>query len=254
MVLLIFFFLIGLFLGSFFNVVILRVPKKESIVYPASHCPKCGNKLKWYMNIPLFSYIFLKGRCAYCNAKISSQYPFVEVFTGLGFAFSFYLYGFSLTTLDFIFFFSALFISSVIDINEMILPPEILILPFLWRIFFNIKKDIILINSISFAIFFIFMWLIAFIGKKLYKKEALGGGDIYYSAFIAFFIGWKRMIPALFLAFIVASLTGFIIALIKRKSVRDTVIPLGPFLSLGGIFAYIWGENVISWYLTFFRG
>src|SRR5680860_52501 len=114
-------FILGLIVGSFSNVCIYRIPKNESIVYPASHCPKCSSKIKPYDNIPLLSYILLKGRCRNCKSKISIQYPIVEFFTGLIYLIIYLLYGLSIQTLVYIILSSALIIIAFVDLNEQVI-------------------------------------------------------------------------------------------------------------------------------------
>ncbi len=247
------FVITGLLFGSFFNVLIYRIPKNESIAYPPSHCMSCGKTIKWYMNIPVFSYIFLKGKCAWCGAKLSFQYPLVELFTAGIFAAGYLFYGLTFMTLDFILFLSALLIITVTDFNEFIIPWEVLVLPFAWRIFFNIRLGIIGERAAAFALFFGLIWLIGFIGEKVYKKEVMGGGDVYYMGFLAFFTGLKEGVLLLLIAALSASIIGYTYAAIKRKSPRETMLPFGPFLSLGGLIAYLWGSGIMEWYMGLMR-
>ncbi len=246
------FFIFGTVFGSFFNVLIYRIPHNLSIIKPASYCTNCGKKLKWYMNIPILSYVFLKGRCAYCNFKISIQYPLVEAMSGLIFLSGYLLYGISLTTADYILFTCTLFIISVIDFKHFIIPISILIPAFLWRIFFNIKTGQIWMNLLGLVAGFGFVYFLMVFGEKIFKKEAMGGGDVYYTGFIGFFIGIKLMV----LMFLIASLTGVLFGLVSmlldklRKKEVKMVIPFGPFLSLGALIAYLWGAEIIKWYLA----
>ena len=243
----------GLLFGSFFNVVIYRVPAGKSIAFPPSHCMSCGKPIKWHMNIPVLSYLFLKGRCAWCGAKLSIQYPLVELAAGLIFAWSYSSRGLSLAAVDLILFACTLLIITVIDFNEFIIPWEILIPAFAWRVFFNIKEGVILERSIAFAVFFALIWLIGFVGKKVYKKEVMGGGDVYYTAFLAFFVGLAGGVLLLLLAALSASVIGYTYAALKKKSPRDTMLPFGPFLSLGALIAYLWGSGLIVWYAELMR-
>jgi|SRR6056297_323348 len=246
------FFLFGLVFGSFFNVLIYRLPENKSIFKPPSHCTECGKSLKWYMNIPVFSYIFLKGKCHYCNARISFIYPLVELLTGGIFLSGYLFHGLSLYTIDFIIFLSTLLVISIIDFKHFIIPWSILIPAFLWRIFFNIYTNRIVENFIAFIVGFGFIYFLMVFGEKIFKKEAMGGGDVYYTAFIGFFIGLKLLV----LMFLIASFTGMIFGIVNmiisklRKKEISMVIPFGPFLSIGAIVSYIWGYSIINWYLN----
>ncbi|HDS02648.1 MAG TPA: prepilin peptidase [Firmicutes bacterium] len=242
------FFFLGLFFGSFFNVVIYRVPRNLSIVFPGSRCPVCAAAIRWYQNIPLFSYLLLKGKCVSCKTPISVRYPLVELAGGLIFMAGYFYGGLSLETCDMIFFVSALFLVTVIDFAHMIIPWEVLVPAFVWRLFYNLDKGILGERALSFLLFFALIWLIAFVGRLIYKKEAMGGGDIYYTAFLAFFVGWKSGVLLLLLAAISAALAGYLYAFISKKNVRETFLPFGPFLSLGAFAAYFWGEALLAWY------
>lgn len=246
------FFFVGLFFGSFFNVVIYRVPRDLSIVRPGSRCPACSTPIAWYGNIPLLSYLFLRGRCEACKAPIALRYPLVELSGGLIFLAGYLYGGLTLSAVDLILLLSTLFIVTWIDFTHMIIPWEVLVPAFLWRVFYNIRQGIIGERILSFLLFFALIWLIAFLGKAFYKKEAMGGGDIYYTAFLAFFIGWKNGIILLLTAALSAALIGYLYAFITRKNVRETMLPFGPFLSLGALIAYFWGDLLLAWYMGLF--
>ena len=231
-------FVLGLLFGSFYNVVGLRLPKRESIVFPGSHCPKCGHKLMWYENIPLISYIFLKGRCRKCKCTISVWYPAIELFTALLFLISYYVFGISEE------FFISIVISSLVaiifvsDVNYMIIldSPLVIgaILIFLIIFIYNYFNSVLYSLLNGFIIFGI-MYLIMLLGNFIFKKESLGGGDIKLSFVAGLALGIKLgifyIILAAFLAFPYA-----VFVTIRNK---ENMLPFGPFLASSLLIIYL---------------
>jgi len=244
----------GLMIGSFLNVVICRVPLDQSIINPPSHCPKCNQRIKWYMNIPLLSYIFLRGRCGYCKSPISWQYPLIEFITAVIITGSYLVYGISFEAVSAAVFVIILLIISIIDIRHFIIPWEILIPGMLWQIYFVVKQGHWLQATAAFFVAGIVILTILVIGKYFYKKDAMGGGDVYYAAFIAFFLG-LHLLPLFFImSFISGSIIGVIVSRFVKKNIREMIIPFGPFLSVSGLVCYFWGDNIWDWYLITVRG
>src|SRR5680860_1649963 len=245
-------FMLGLIVGSFSNVCIYRIPKNESIVYPASHCPKCSSKIKPYDNIPLLSYILLKGRCRNCKSKISIRYPIVELVTGLIYLIIYLIYGLSVQTLIYILLSSALIIIAFIDLDEEIVP-DVISVPGI-VIGFIISFFVPYISFINSALGIVvgggIILIIGLAGSVIFKKEAMGGGDVKLAAMIGAFLGWRYIIISLFLGFFLGALAGIILILSKIKK-REDVIPFGPFIVLGSFITLFWGEKIISWYLGF---
>jgi len=244
--------ILGLIVGSFSNVCIYRIPKNESIVYPASHCPKCRSIISPKDNIPLLSYILLKGRCRNCKSKISIQYPVVELLTGLTYLIIYVIYGLSIQTLIYIILSSALIIIAFIDLNEQIIPDVIslpgIVIGFILSFF---VPYISFINSASGVVVGGgIILVIGLAGSVIFKKEAMGGGDVKLAAMIGAFLGWRYIIVSLFLGFFLGALTGIILIMAKIKK-REDAIPFGPFIALGSIITLLWGEKIISWYLGF---
>jgi leader peptidase (prepilin peptidase)/N-methyltransferase len=245
-------FVLGLIVGSFSNVCIYRIPRNESVIYPASHCPKCLTKIKPVDNIPLLSYILLKGRCRNCESKISIQYPVVEFLTGLIYLIIYLIYGLSIQSLVYIILSSALIIIAFIDLQEQIIPDIIslpgivvgLILSFIvpYMSFINSALGALVGGGI--------ILIIAWVGSIIFKKEAMGGGDVKLAAMIGAFLGWRYTIISLFLGFFLGALTGIILIIAKIKK-REDAIPFGPFIVLGSIITLLWGENILLWYLGF---
>jgi len=245
-------FILGLVVGSFNNVCIYRIPRNESIIYPASHCPKCHSPIKPIDNIPLLSYILLKGRCRNCGSKISIQYPVVELLTGLIYLIISLIYGLSVQTLIYIILSSALIIIAFIDLNEEIVP-DVISLPGI-VIGFIISFFVTYISFINSALGILagggIILIIGLAGSVIFKKEAMGGGDVKLAAMIGAFLGWKYIIVSLFLGFFLGAVTGIILILSKIKS-REDLVPFGPFIVLGSFVTILWGEKIISWYLGF---
>ena len=243
-------FVLGLIVGSFSNVCIYRVPRNESVIYPGSHCPKCHSNISPIDNIPLLSYILLKGRCRNCRSKISIQYPVVEFLTGLIYLIIYLIYGLSIQSLVYLILSSALIIIAFIDLNEQIVPDVIslpgigvgLILSFFvpYISFINSALGVVVGGGI--------ILIIALVGSMIFKKEAMGGGDVKLAAMIGAFLGWRYAIISLFLGFFLGALTGIILIMAKIKK-REDAIPFGPFIALGSIITLLWGEQIISWYL-----
>ena len=244
--------LLGLIVGSFSNVCIHRIPRNESIVYPASHCPKCRTTIRPIDNIPLLSYILLKGRCRNCKSKISIQYPIVEFITGLIYLIIYLIYGLSIQTLIYIILSSALIIIAFIDLNQQIIP-DVISLPGI-AIGFILSFFVPYIAFINSALGVVVgggvILIIGLGGSVIFKKEAMGGGDIKLAAMIGAFLGWRYIIISLFLGFFLGALIGIILIMTKIKK-REDVIPFGPFIILGSFITLIWGEKIISWYLGF---
>ncbi len=216
--------LFGLLFGSFLNVLILRIPKDESVVFPASHCPKCNNNLKWYHNIPLFSWLFLGGKCAFCKEKISIQYPLIELSSAIIFALSYYLRDGDLfysvvTGLVF----ALLLGLSLIDFRYKAVPDSLNLGALTLAIF---ASSTILTNFVNALLFAGGFALLRFYVSFFLKKEALGEADIMIAATIGAMVGVKMGLVAIFLSAVIA-LPVFII--IKEK---DFEVPFIPFLAL----------------------
>ncbi len=242
------FFIIGLIIGSFLNVVIYRIPRKKSLVKPPfSVCPYCGAKIAFYDNIPLISYLILKGRCRHCKAKIPITYPLIELLTALFFVSNFYFFGLSLQFLSAAVLTSALIAISMIDIQFKIIPNAITWPITVVGLILSVLMD--LSNwwmPLAFSAgAFVFMLII-----HLIYPRGMGMGDIKLSMMVGAFLV-KSVIPALFFGFLAGSIFG-LFALITRKKKLKQTIPFGPFIAIGSIIALYWGNDIINWYLKFF--
>jgi leader peptidase (prepilin peptidase)/N-methyltransferase len=240
----------GALVGSFLNVCIFRLPKKESIIWPGSHCPHCKKPIKFYDNIPLISYILLMGKCRYCKNPISFQYPLVEGTTALCSLFLIMEFGPSLGYLFYFALVAALIVITVIDLYHQIIPDVIslpgigvgliasLILP--QNTFLNSLIGVLLGGGSRVIVGTLYQWL--------FKREGMGGGDVKLLAMIGAFLGWKAVILTILLSSLIGSITGIIIMVLKGKDFKYA-IPFGPFLSLGAVISLFYGESLINWYL-----
>lgn len=241
--------LLGALVGSFLNVCIKRLPQEESIVYPGSHCPRCGHPIRFYDNIPIVSYLLLQGRCRDCGRPISIQYPVVEAVTAVGSLFLFLRYGVSLSYLFYFAFFSAMVVVTVIDLYHQIIP-DVISLP---GIAVGLLGALV-IPEITFwdsVIGFLLgggsLFLVATGYQWLFKREGMGGGDVKLLAMIGAFLGWKAVILTILLSSLLGSVIGIGVMLVKGKDLKYA-IPFGPFLAAGAVIALAWGQRIIRWY------
>jgi len=248
-VILIFAFLFGLAWGSFLNVVIYRVPEGVSLLRPRSFCPVCGNKIKWYDNIPLLSYIILRGRCRYCGAKIPLRYPIVELWTGLTFVFLWKNFsafplemarGFVFTTL--------LIVLAGIDSWKMLLP-DIFTLPGIaagvaFSFFLPPGPKSSLLGAV---LGYISLWLVYKIFLLLTGKEGMGYGDFKMFAMIGAFMGVKQLIPVILVSSLAGVIVGLGIMIFRRK--REVVLPYGVFMGLGAWVLYVFKIDLFKLYI-----
>lgn len=240
----------GALVGSFLNVCIIRLPKEESIITPGSHCPHCKKAIKFYDNVPLVSYLLLRGECRYCKNTISFQYPLVEGITALSSLFLFMRFGPSLSYLVYFAFVTALIVITVIDLYHQIIPDMIslpgigvgllasLIFPHI--AFLDSLRGVLWGGGSLFLVATLYQWF--------FKREGMGGGDVKLLAMIGAFLGWKAVILTILLSSLIGSISGIIIMVLKGKDFKYA-IPFGPFLSLGAVIALFFGENIIRWYL-----
>jgi len=230
-----FFFILGTFFGSFANVVIRRLPYGRSIIKPASHCPKCLIPLKYIDNLPVISFLFLRGKCRNCKTKISFEYPVVELLASLLFLFGYLNFGISINLLIFLILSIVLIIISFIDINLRIIPDVLTIALLIFGLassFFNPIVNFRILNSLSGALFGgVFLYLVAWLGAKIYKKEVMGGGDVKLLAAGGSVLGLQNIFAALLIACFIGGITGLFLILIGKKKKTD-FIPFGPFISI----------------------
>lgn len=236
-------FTYGIIIGSFLNVLIYRIPKKEDFTFTRSHCMNCGYQLQWFDLIPLFSYIFLKGRCRKCGEKISLQYPLIEALNGILYVVIFVRVGFCADGILYCLAASAMLALSVIDLRTF----EI---PFGFNVFIACLGVVMLALHMrqwqQYVIGFFAVSLCLYIIVVVSNGRAMGMGDVKLMAASGLLIGWQKNFLALFLACIV----GSVIHLIRMKVTKaDHVLAMGPYLSIGIFISMLFGDDMIQWYV-----
>ena len=251
-----FIFIIGAMLGSFFNVCIYRLPRGEGIIFPGSHCPKCQAQLKPWDNIPILSYIFLRGKCRYCNGIISSRYILVESITGLLYLGLYLRFGLGVEFFYYIFFISVLVIITFIDIEHFLILDKITYPSMVVGLMAClIKKDLaggaigLLVGAgIIYGIVVVSAVILKMINHPCKDEGGMGLGDVKLGGVMGVFLGWKFVLVALFLACLFGSIIGLFLIFLKLKK-RTDYIPFGPYLAMGSLVVVLWGEKVLGWYL-----
>lgn len=235
-------FLYGTVIGSFLNVCIYRIPKKESLL-PHSHCMSCGCKLHWYDMFPVFSYIFLRGRCRNCKARISLQYPLIEAFNGISYLIVFMANGISMESVLYCLMASALLVISVIDERTFEIPVVLNLFLFGLGIISciidraHLTEHLIGMVSVSLALYLLYV---------ISGGCAIGGGDVKLMGAGGLILGWKLII----LAFFTGCILGAFIHVLRMKfSKAERMLAMGPYLSAGILIAALWGDRMIEWYL-----
>jgi leader peptidase (prepilin peptidase)/N-methyltransferase len=237
-------FIFGAVVGSFLNVCIFRMPAKTSIIKPLSQCPHCHHPIRFYDNIPLISYIVLKGKCRDCGGKISWRYPLVELLTAVLSLFMFIKFGLTLNFLIYFIFVSVLIIIAFIDLDHQIIP-DVLTLPgipifFLLAVF--VVKDVPWLDAlIGLLVGGGVLFGIAFVYELITKREGMGGGDIKLLAMIGGFLGWKSLIFILLFSSFSGAIVGIAAMIIKKQDMKYAV-PFGPFLSAAAVAYLFWGD------------
>ncbi|NLY17363.1 MAG: prepilin peptidase [Clostridiaceae bacterium] len=252
-------FIIGTVMGSFYNVVIYRVPECKSIIKPRSSCGDCGKILEPFDLIPVFSYIFLKGKCRYCKQPISLQYPLVELLTGLLFVFLYLRFSISVEFIFSVYISSILLIVFFIDLKHMIIPNGLVVaaligssILFILRFFYD---DSIIVGEpwyfplLGMVIPSVFLLLVAIFGYIANKGEAMGMGDVKIFAPIGLFLGLKLSVLALFLSMLIGGLAGLILIVAGIKE-RKSQVPFGPFIVAGSLLSLFYGNEILTWYFS----
>jgi len=233
------FFIFGIVIGSFLNVVILRIPKKESVVFPASHCPTCKTPLKWWHNIPIFSYIALKGKCAFCHEKISIQYPLVELISGVIVTLVYYKMGFNIFSVMMMATFLSLLVSSMVDLKYKAITYIMNVLPITFAIFSSQNITENFTNALLFAGGAVF---IRDYVSAIINKESMGEGDILVFATMGAILGIKLSLMAIFLGAVFAIFPS----IYNRIAKKDLELPFIPFLSLGLFVVWVFEDKFLD--------
>lgn len=236
----------GVLFGSFLNVLIYRIPKKEEFVKTSSHCMTCNHKLAWYDNIPIFSWLSLRGRCRYCKTKLSAQYPVIEAANGLMWLAIFFINGISIETLLICAMSSGLLAMSVIDWRTYEIANG-------WHFYFAsiaaIQMALVPSQWLDYVIGFFCVSIPLATIYFISGGRAIGGGDVKLMAACGLFLGWKNAI----LALLIGCIVGSIVHIIRMKvSGANRVLAMGPYLAIGILSASLFGNWIIDWYLSLF--
>ena len=235
----IFLFILGAFLGSFYNVCIFRMPLKISIMYPSSRCMKCKSPINFYDNIPIISYIILKGKCRKCKSKISIIYPIVEILTAILFVVVFIKFKYSINTIKYLIFVSILIIIAFIDLRTYtILDRFVYLLIILGFLFGTLNFETYFLGASVYCFFFFLLYIV---GESFFKKEAIGFGDLKLAAGIGAFLGYNGLFT-LYLFVLFSFGLGALVSLFlisKKVITRKHYIPFGPFMVIAAILLVI---------------
>jgi leader peptidase (prepilin peptidase) / N-methyltransferase len=250
----IFAFIFGSLVGSFLNVCICRMPKNESVVFPPSHCTKCDYQIRWFDNIPIISYLFLRGKCRRCGEPISLQYPLVELINGVLTLALFLKFGPTWIFAILFVFCSAMVVVTFIDLEHQIIPDVItlpgIVIGFVVSVFvphFSWQNSLIGIVAGGGSLL-----LIAYGYQLITKKDGMGGGDVKLLAMMGAFFGWQAILFIIFAASLVGSIVGITLMVIQKKD-STLAIPFGPFLASASVLYIFYGGHIISWYLNMGR-
>lgn len=241
-----FIFILGTFIGSFLGVIIDRLPRGESIVTGRSHCESCRRKLTFFDLVPLFSFLFLQGKCRYCKVKLSWFYPLVEVVTGALFVLVFFYTGstYTLETFYYLFVVSILVVIFFIDLKHGIIPFSIIfpaiIVSFLYILFYLNHS---LLNYVFAATGAFLFFLTLFLATR---GRGMGFGDVVYVVFMGLLLGFPKIVLGLYVAFVSGALIALLLIGLHRKNMKGGIIPFGPFLVAGTVVSLFWGQQIVD--------
>jgi len=253
-------FALGACVASFLNVVIWRVPRGESIVSPPSHCPKCGAAIKWYQNIPILSWLSLRGKCANCRVPISPRYILIETLGGVLFLAAFWRYGISTVTLGMWIWISLMIVGSMIDFDHKLLPDFVTIggmvlgvlSALMMVLFFGAPWFALLWSLGGLAFGFGLLWLVRFFGSKAFKREAMGMGDVLLMGAVGALFGPVAALFTLIVSSLLGSVVGLgMVALSRARLGKFVEIPYGPYICAACLLWMFYGDALVGWYLRF---
>ena len=264
----------GACVGSFLNVCIYRIPLDLSVVTPRSHCPSCKKQIAWYHNIPIFTYLTLRGKCAYCGEKITPRYFLVEMLVAVLFLLVWFKFqivagyipplGMEVFTNPFLILIywlviSGLVLGTFVDFEHMIIPDRVTLGGIAAGLMLSIAvpalhgKETILASLISSIIGLVVgwgsLWLVAVIGKAIFKKDAMGFGDVKLLGAIGAFFGWEAVLFVIMVSSFVGAFVGIALIMAKKKELQGR-IPFGPYLSLAALIWMLWGERLWAMYTS----
>ncbi len=242
---------LGAMFGSFLNVLILRLPKDESVVHPRSRCPACHHPIAWYDNLPVVSWLILAGKCRHCGERISIQYPIIEALTGVMWAAALWYYGYTVTALSAAVFGTMLIGIAVTDARHYLIPNEYTLGGLGIGLLLALRGGGagIIAALIGAAVGFGLLYVVAVVGAKAFGKEAMGGGDIKMMAMVGAFTGWKGVLLTIFGGSLLGTLVFVPLSLRHKR-----LVPFGVFLAPAAAVAFVFGDAIIGWYWDFVTG
>lgn len=239
---------LGLFVGSFLNVCIYRIPRGESIIWPGSKCPRCGKPIKPWDNIPVLSYLILKGKCRYCSELISVRYPIVELLSALLAVSLLYRFGPGVRYIIYYVWACTLLVITFIDLDYQIIPDRLSLGGIVIGILALRWLDVGYKDALIGLALGIGMLLAIIYGYYLLtKRQGMGGGDVKLLGMIGVFTGWQGVLFTVFMSSFIGTLIGIPWVYIQKGTLKSA-IPFGPFLCLGALIYVLWGEQIIRWY------
>jgi leader peptidase (prepilin peptidase)/N-methyltransferase len=256
-------FVLGAVVGSFLNVCISRLPDRQSIIKPRSRCPKCENAIAWYDNLPIISFIILRAKCRHCGEPISFQYPIVEFLTAALFVLIMHNFTNITAIAIYMVFTCALIVITFIDIEHYIIPDEIslpgIVIGLLLSLLPETVTDGQLVTSsvldslIGCIVGGGLLFLTGLFSLVAFKKEGMGGGDVKLMSMVGAFLGWKMALMTIVLGSVFGASVGITLILLRLKA-REDYIPFGPYLALGAFLSMMWGDQILTAYLSFSEG
>jgi leader peptidase (prepilin peptidase)/N-methyltransferase len=249
---------LGAMVGSFLNVCILRWPRDQSVVRPRSRCPGCDAPIAWYDNIPVLSWLLLRGRCRRCGLPISLQYPLVELGTALIWAYMAARYAPEIRALSGAVFFTMLLGIAMTDARDYLIPDQFSLGGLGLGLLFSLPGgfDGIAAALAGAATGFAVLWAVGAIGTRLFKEDAMGGGDIKMMAMVGAFVGWQGVLLTIFLGAVIGTVIGVPLSVLLRHRLQRSEsgkvhLPFGVFLAIGAAISFLAGPAVIAWYRDF---
>jgi leader peptidase (prepilin peptidase)/N-methyltransferase len=242
---------VGLCFGSFLNVCILRLPHDQSLIEPPSTCPRCGKRIAWYDNVPVVSWLLLRGKCRSCGEPISSQYPLIEALVGLLWVGAYFEWGVSVHALAGALLGTILLGIGITDARHYLIPDE-----YTWGgLVIGLAASLVggwqgfLQAVIGAAVGFALLYVVGLAGRWMFGEEAMGGGDIKMMAMVGSFVGWKGVLLTIFSGALLGTLIFVPLSLRKKR-----LVPFGVFLAVGAAVTFVWGDVIIEWYRRFVSG
>jgi leader peptidase (prepilin peptidase)/N-methyltransferase len=245
--------LFGLAAGSFLNVVIYRVPARQSIVWPGSYCPACKAPIRWYDNTPVLGWLLLGGRCRRCRKPIGIRYPIVEAVTGGIFVVHHAVFGWDPILVPRLLLACALIALFAIDLEHKLLPNAITLPGIAAGLVFSLVFPPGFVEAaLGASLGYASLWVVATVGQRIWKREAMGGGDLKMLAMIGAFLGWRLTALTWVLSFFLGG-AGSGLLLVAGRAKRASETPFGTYIALAALVASLWGERLLNWYLSLYR-